>query len=134
MAAMIAGNYGSFGCTFFGGSSSRPCSPTRPILASFGKMGNIPRLRRNANILCLVRPLGIRSTDSSLPLAVLVVFTPSPCSISQLPVNACGGSHKDNFIRRLFENYCFVLLTNRAPPQISENRPDMRQRALFVTS
>ena len=35
---------------------------------------------------------------------------------------------------RLFENYCFVLLTNRAPPQISDNRPDMRRRALFVTS
>ena len=39
-----------------------------------------------------------------------------------------------NFIRRLLENYCFVLLTNRAPPQISDNRPDMRHRALFVTS
>ena len=34
----------------------------------------------------------------------------------------------------LFENYCFVLLTNRAPPQISDNRADMRRRALFVTS
>ena len=31
--------------------------------------------------------------------------------------------------RRLLENYCFVLLTNRAPPQISDNRPDMRHRA-----
>ena len=41
---------------------------------------------------------------------------------------------KYKFITRLFENYCFVLLTNRAPPQISHNRPDMRQRALFVTS
>ena len=39
-----------------------------------------------------------------------------------------------HFITRLFENYCFVLLTNRAPPQISDNRPDMGQRALFVTS
>ena len=38
------------------------------------------------------------------------------------------------FITRLLENYCFVLLTNRAPPQISDNRPGMRQRALFVTS
>ena len=38
------------------------------------------------------------------------------------------------FTRRLLENYCFVLLTNRAPPQISDDRPDMRQRALFVTS
>ena len=36
--------------------------------------------------------------------------------------------------KRLLENYCFVLLTNRAPPQISDNRPDMRHRALFVTS
>ena len=27
-----------------------------------------------------------------------------------------------------------MLLTNRAPPQISDNRPDMRHRALFVTS
>ena len=35
---------------------------------------------------------------------------------------------------RLLENCCFVLLTNRAPPQISDNRPDMRQRALLVTS
>ena len=35
---------------------------------------------------------------------------------------------------RLLENYCFVLLTNRVPPQISDNRPDMRNRALFVTS
>ena len=34
----------------------------------------------------------------------------------------------------LLENYCFVLLTNRAPPHISDNRPDMRHRALFVTS
>ena len=34
-----------------------------------------------------------------------------------------------DFIRRLLENYCFVLLTNRAPPQISDNRPDMRHRA-----
>ena len=38
------------------------------------------------------------------------------------------------FYERLFENYCFVLLTNRAPPQISDNRPDMRQRAFFVTN
>ena len=38
------------------------------------------------------------------------------------------------FIRRLLENYCFVHLTNKAPPQISDTRPDMRQRALFVTS
>ena len=43
-------------------------------------------------------------------------------------------SHVHGFIRRLLENYCFVLLTNRAPPQISGNRPDRRQRALFVTS
>ena len=35
---------------------------------------------------------------------------------------------------RLLENYCFVLPTNRAPPQVSDNRLDMRQRALFVTS
>ena len=32
-------------------------------------------------------------------------------------------------IYKEFENYCFVLLTNRVPPQISDNRPDMRQRA-----
>ena len=38
------------------------------------------------------------------------------------------------FLRRLLENYCFVLLTNRAPPEISDDRPQMRQRALFVTS
>ena len=38
------------------------------------------------------------------------------------------------FIRRLLENYCFVLLSNKAPPQISDNRPDMRHRAFFVTS
>ena len=37
-------------------------------------------------------------------------------------------------IIRLLESYCFVLLTNRAPPQISDNRPDMRHRALLVTS
>ena len=30
------------------------------------------------------------------------------------------------FYEGLLENYCFVLLTNRAPPQISYNRPDMR--------
>ena len=41
---------------------------------------------------------------------------------------------KVKFIRRLLENYCFVLLTNRVPPQISDDKPDMRQRALFVTS
>ena len=41
---------------------------------------------------------------------------------------------KKLFIRRLLENYCFVLLANKAPPQISDNRPDMRHRALFVTS
>ena len=29
------------------------------------------------------------------------------------------------------ENYFAVLLTNRVPPQISDDRPDMRQRALF---
>ena len=40
---------------------------------------------------------------------------------------------EDNFIRSLLENYCFVLLTIRAP-QISDNRPDMGHRALFVTS
>ena len=45
-----------------------------------------------------------------------------------------GVSEGKSFITRLFENYCFVLLTNRAPPQISGNRPDMRQRALFLTS
>ena len=38
------------------------------------------------------------------------------------------------FTRRLLENYCFVLLANKAPPQISDNWPDMRHRALFVTS
>ena len=38
------------------------------------------------------------------------------------------------FIRRLLENYCFVLPTNRAPPQISDDGPDMRQTTLFVTS
>ena len=41
---------------------------------------------------------------------------------------------KTGFIRRLLKNYYFVLLTNRAPPQISENRPEMRHRALSVTS
>ena len=41
---------------------------------------------------------------------------------------------RGHFIRRLLENYCFVLLTNGAPPQISHNRPDMKHRALFVTS
>ena len=41
---------------------------------------------------------------------------------------------KEVFPRRLLENYCFVLLTNRAPPQISDNRPDMGHRALFVTN
>ena len=46
--------------------------------------------------------------------------------------NTC--SYNDIFTRRLLENYCFVLLTNKAPPQISDNRPDMRHRALFVTS
>ena len=40
----------------------------------------------------------------------------------------------NDFIRRLLENYCFVPLANKAPPQISDNRPDMRHRALFVTS
>ena len=35
-------------------------------------------------------------------------------------------------IKRLLENYCFVPLTNRALPQISDDRPDVRQRALFV--
>ena len=34
----------------------------------------------------------------------------------------------------LLENYSFVPLTNRAPAQISGDRPDMRQRALFATS
>ena len=38
------------------------------------------------------------------------------------------------FYERLLENYCFVLLTNRAPPQIPDNGPDMTHRALFVTS
>ena len=37
-------------------------------------------------------------------------------------------------LRKAIGNYCFVLLTNRASPQISDIRPDMRQRALFVTS
>ena len=36
------------------------------------------------------------------------------------------------FIRRLLENYCLVLLTDRASPQISDNRPDVRHRELFV--
>ena len=38
------------------------------------------------------------------------------------------------FYESLLENYCVVLLTNRAPPQISDNRPDMRPLALFVTN
>ena len=38
-------------------------------------------------------------------------------------------THLDLFFGRLLENCCFVLLTNRAPPQISDNWPDMRQRA-----
>ena len=49
----------------------------------------------------------------------------------------CSGSArftKQTFIRRVLENYCFVILANKAPPQISDNRPDMRHRALFVTS
>ena len=37
-------------------------------------------------------------------------------------------------MRRLLENYCFVLLTNKAAPHISDSSPDMRHRALFVTS
>ena len=41
---------------------------------------------------------------------------------------------KLDFIRRPLENYYFVLLTNRAPPQMSDKRPDMRHRALFLTS
>ena len=43
------------------------------------------------------------------------------------PTNEANTS--EIFIRRLLKNYCFVLLTNRAPPQISDNRPDMRHRA-----
>ena len=37
-------------------------------------------------------------------------------------------------LRKAIVNYCFVFLTNRASPQISDITPDMRQRALFVTS
>ena len=37
-------------------------------------------------------------------------------------------------LRKAIGNYCFVFLTNRASPQISNIRPDMRQRTLFVTS
>ena len=37
-------------------------------------------------------------------------------------------------LRKAIGNYCFVLPTNRTSPQISDNRPEMRQRALFVTS
>ena len=48
--------------------------------------------------------------------------------------NECSLRYTKVYIRRLLENYCVVLLTNRAPPQISNNRPDMRLRALFVTS
>ena len=43
-------------------------------------------------------------------------------------------SHRVLFYERLLENYCFVLFTNRAPPQMSDDRPDMIQRALFVTT
>ena len=43
--------------------------------------------------------------------------------------------HSNEIIfRKAIGNYCFVLHTNGAPPQISDFRPDMRQRALFVTS
>ena len=39
------------------------------------------------------------------------------------------------FIRELLENYCFAaVLTNRVLPQISDDRPGMRHRALFVAS
>ena len=36
--------------------------------------------------------------------------------------------------RKALENYCCILLVTSASPQISDVRPDMRQRALFVTS
>ena len=37
------------------------------------------------------------------------------------------------YYQKAIGNCCFVLLANRASPQISDIRPDMRQRALFVT-
>ena len=37
-------------------------------------------------------------------------------------------------LRKAIGNYCFVFLTNRASPQISDVRPYMRQRALCVIS
>ena len=55
----------------------------------------------------------------------------------RLVLITCASMHEciiEKFIRRILENYCFVLLTNRAPPQISDNRPDLRHKALFVTS
>ena len=53
----------------------------------------------------------------------------SPRTVESSMVNCATFAEKDEFIRKLLENYCFVLLTNRAPPQISDNRPDMRHRA-----
>ena len=36
--------------------------------------------------------------------------------------------------RKAIENYCYMLLVTSASPQVSDVRPYMRQRALFVTS
>ena len=64
-------------------------------------------------------------------LLYAIFFMCSALGVAQPLKNLCSGNGI-NIIRRLLENY-FVLLTNRVPPQISDNRPDRRQKALFVT-
>ena len=74
--------------------------------------------------------LGCRHPDTHRSIRSIEVKTASKTLIS---LKYAGQTLFKDFIRRLLENYCFVLLTNRDPPQISDNRPDMGHRALFVT-
>ena len=72
--------------------------------------------------------IGMPSSQVSYNLSI------SLFSLLEFRVPDCTNKQEFLFYERLQENYCFVLLTSRAPPKISYNRPDMRQRALFVTS
>ena len=49
------------------------------------------------------------------------------------PDNARLFSETNLIKRKAIGNYCCMRLVTSASPQISDVRPDMRQRALFVT-
>ena len=110
--------------------------------------------KRNVNIVDSTAPLCgcVAQSGSTTPTATrasslsiwlsttTIIHVSSACVVStvvasgapSLPTCMCILS--EEFLRKAIGNYRFVLLTNRASPQRSDIKPDLRQRALRITS